>query len=448
MTILQSPTINFKTINKLAVPATIAGIAEPLLSITDTAIVGNISVDGLESLAAAGIVGSFLSMLIWILGQTRSAISAIISQYLGAGKIEEVKTLPAQAIFLNITLSILILLSTIFIVEEIFQLLNASGKILKYCVSYYSIRVWGFPLTLFVFAVMGIFRGLQNTFWPMMIAIVGAVLNVILDFALVYGIEGLISPMYLEGAAWASLIAQGIMAIMAFILLVTKTDISLRLKLPLHAELGRLVIMSLNLFVRAIALNTALILAVREATALGDRYIGAHTIAINIWLFSAFFIDGYGAAGNIIGGRLLGAKDYNGLWFLAKKIVLYGLIVSLILALFGFLFYHPIGRLFSRETVVLETFYAIFFIVIIGLPMNTLAFVLDGLFKGLGEMKYLRNTLLAATFLGFVPTLFLGKYLNWGFYGIWIAFTVWMVIRGGALVFKFHKKFRPLLQNT
>jgi len=445
---VQKNSIDFKSINKLAIPATIAGIAEPLLSITDTAIVGNIPVDGLESLAAAGIVGSFLSMLIWILGQTRSAISAIISQYLGAGKIEEVQTLPAQAIFLNIGLSILILLSTIFIVDDIFRLLNASGKILEYCISYYSIRVWGFPLTLFVFAVMGIFRGLQNTYWPMMIAITGAVLNVVLDVVLVYGLEGFIEPMYLEGAAWASLIAQGVMAIMAFFLLVTKTNISLKLQFPLHDELGRLVVMSLNLFVRAIALNTALILAVREATALGDKYIGAHTIAINIWLFSAFFIDGYGAVGNIMGGRLLGAQDYNGLWSLAKKIMRYGILVSLVLVLFGFLFYYPIGSLFSNEGIVLETFYSIFFIVILGWPMNTMAFVLDGLFKGLGEMKYLRNTLLGATFLGFVPVLFLSKYMNWGLYGIWIAFTVWMLIRGLALVWKFRRKFRPLLQKN
>lgn len=439
--------ISFKKINTLAIPATIAGIAEPLLSITDTAIVGNISVDGLESLAAAGIVGSFLSMLIWVLGQTRSAISAIISQYLGAGKLEEVKTLPAQAIFLNIALSIIILLSTIFIVEEIFELLNASGKILNYCVSYYSIRVWGFPLTLFVFAVMGIFRGLQNTYWPMVIAITGAVLNVFLDLLLVYGLEGIINPMYLDGAAWASLISQGIMAIMAFILLVTKTNISLKLKFPLHPELGRLVVMSLNLFVRALALNTALILAVREATALGDKYIGAHTIAINIWLFSAFFIDGYGAAGNIMGGKLLGAKDYKSLWKLSKKIVFYGLVVSIVLMVCATLLYYPIGRIFSNETPVLQTFYGIFFIIILGLPINTIAFVLDGLFKGLGEMKYLRNTLLTATFLGFIPMLFLGKYLNWSLTGIWIAFTVWMIIRSGALIWKFHKKFKPLIEN-
>ncbi|PCJ95285.1 MAG: MATE family efflux transporter [Flavobacteriaceae bacterium] len=441
-------TINFKSINNLAIPATIAGIAEPILSITDTAIVGNIPENGLESLAAAGIVGAFLSMMIWVLGQTRSAISAIISQYLGAGKIEEVKSLPAQAIFFNLGLSIIVLLSTIFIIEDIFKLFEASGKILEYCVSYYSIRVWGFPLTLFTFAIFGIFRGLQNTYWPMLVAIIGALLNIVLDFLLVYGIEGFINPMYLEGAAWASLISQGVMASIAFILLIKKTEISLKIKFPLHEELGRLAVMSLNLFARALALNIALVLAVREATSLGDKYIGAHTIAINIWLFAAFFIDGYGAAGNIMGGKLLGAKDYNGLWALSKKVISYGLIVSAILMLLGFVFYEPIGHLFSQETIVLQTFYSIFFILLLGLPMNSVAFVFDGLFKGLGEMKYLRNVLLSASFLGFVPMLYLGKYMGWGIYGIWIAFTVWMIIRGGALVWKFRRKFRPLLQKT
>lgn len=440
--------INFKSINKLAIPATIAGIAEPLLSITDTAIVGNIPENGMESLAAAGIVGAFLSMLIWILGQTRSAISAIISQYLGAGKIDQVKSLPAQAIFLNILTSLIILLSTIFVVEEIFVLMNATGKILELCISYYSIRVWGFPLTLFVFAVMGIFRGLQNTYYPMLIAITGAVLNLVLDLVLVYGVEGYISPLYLDGAAWASLIAQGVMAIMAFVLLVTKTDISLAIKFPIHPELGRLVVMSLNLFVRALALNAAMILAVREATALGDKYIGAHTIAVNLWLFSAFFIDGYGAAGNIMGGRLLGARNYDGLWVLAQKIMKYGLMISLVLVGLGFIFYYPIGRIFSNDLPVLEAFYSIFFILILSLPLNMIAFVFDGLFKGLGEMKYLRNVLLVASFLVFIPVLFLGKYLGWGLYGIWIAFTLWMFIRGGALVWKFRRKFRPLLQNV
>ena len=439
--------VNLKNINRLAIPATISGIAEPLLSITDTAIVGNIPVNGLESLAAAGIVGSFLSMLIWVLGQTRSSISAIISQYLGANKLKEVENLPAQAIFFNILLSLVLLLSTIFIMPWIFSLIEAKGKVLELCVSYYSIRVWGFPLTLFTFAVFGIFRGLQNTYYPMIIALIGAVLNILLDFALVYGIDGIIEPMYLRGAAWASLISQAVMAILVGFLLAKKTNIRLRLVFPLNKELTRLITMSLNLFVRALALNAALIIAVREATSLGDKFIGAHTIAFNLWLFAAFFIDGYGAAGNSLGGKLLGAKDYPNLWKLAKKIVRYGMVVSLVLMLFGFIFYYPLGRLFSNEEMVLSTFYGVFFLVILGLPMNTLAFVLDGLFKGLGEMKYLRNVLLTATFLGFIPTLYFGKYMGWGFHAIWIAFIVWMLIRGLALVVRFRQKFKPLVQN-
>ena len=89
--------IRFKNINKLAIPALIAGIAEPLLSITDTAIIGNIDTNATESLAAVGIVGAFISMLVWVFGQVRSAISSIISQYVGAHKLKEVNDLPAQA---------------------------------------------------------------------------------------------------------------------------------------------------------------------------------------------------------------------------------------------------------------------------------------------------------------------------------------------------------------
>ena len=441
----MSKVISFKNINRLAVPAIIAGIAEPLLSITDTAIVGNIPEYGTESLAAVGIVGSFLSALIWILGQTRSAISAIISQYLGAGKIEEVKTLPAQAIFFNVGLSILVLLSTVFFVEGIFKLYNASGLILEYCIVYYDIRVWGFPLTLFTFAVFGIFRGLQNTFWPMIVAVIGAVANIGLDFILVYGIEGFIPAMGISGAAWASLISQFLMAVIVFILLLVKTDVSLKLRFPLNKELGRLVTMSLNLFVRSIALNTALYFATSSATEYGDEYIAAYTIAMNIWMFTAFFIDGYGGAGNILSGKLLGAKDYKGLWKLGKRVSSYGICVSLILAVFGFIFYYKIGEVFTSETVVLEAFYSVFFIVLIVQPINGLAFVFDGIFKGLGEMKYLRNVLLGATFLGFIPTLYLCNFLNLKLYGIWIAFTVWALFRGVVLVIKFRKKFLPLI---
>ncbi|PKP25519.1 MAG: MATE family efflux transporter [Bacteroidetes bacterium HGW-Bacteroidetes-2] len=435
--------LSFKNINRLAIPAILAGIAEPIISATDAAIVGNLSLNGTEALAAVGIVGSFLSALIWILGQTRSAISAIISQYLGAGKLNELKNLPAQAIYLNVGLSILILLSTIFFVDGIFKLYNASGLVLEYSVSYYYIRVWGFPFTLFTFAIFGIFRGLQNTFWPMIVALIGAVTNVGLDFALVYGISGWIEPMHIQGAAWASLISQALMAVVSLVLLLWKTTISLKIRFPLHPELYRLVGMALNLFLRSVALNTAIYFSNAFATDYGTTYIAAQTIALNLWLFSAFFIDGYASSGNIISGKLLGAKKYDQLWLLSKKVVVYGLAVSILLMFVGWLFYEPLGLIFTKDQEVLYKFKEIFFIVLLVQPINAIAFIFDGIFKGLGEMKYLRNVLLSATFLGFLPVLFLCDYLGLELYGIWIAFVVWASIRGGALAYKFRKMIKP-----
>lgn len=437
--------ISFKRIQQLAIPAIISGIAEPVLSATDAAIVGNIPEFGMESLAAVGIVGSFLSALIWILAQTRSAISTIVSQNLGAGKLKDLQNFPAQAIYFNIALSIIVLFSTYFFVEEIFSMMNASGIVLDFSIDYYNIRVWGFPLTLFTFAVFGIFRGLQNTFWPMIIAAVGAGLNIGLDFALVYGIDGIIEPLGIKGAAWASLISQFSMAVIAFVFLMKKTNISLKLRFPLHHEIRRLVSMSLNLFLRSVALNTALILATREAAALGNEYIAAHTIAFNIWIFTAFFLDGYGAAGNILSGKLLGERNFKSLWELTKKVNLYNIIVASVLVLVGLILYEPVGFLFNKDEKVLSVFYGMFFMVLISLPLNAIAFTFDSVFKGLGEMGYLRNVLLGATIFGFIPVLYFSKYMDWGLLGIWIAMNVWVAYRGVALIIKFRRKYIPLI---
>ena len=432
----------------MAIPAIIAGIAEPILSSTDAAIVGNMDTYSTESLAAVGIVGAFLSMLIWILGQTRSAISTIISQNLGAGKLEDIKVLPAQAIFFNILLSFVFLGGTYFFVDEIFTFLNAEGMVLDLSIDYYNIRVWGFPLTLFTFAIFGIFRGLQNTFWPMLVAIAGALINIGLDIILVYGVEGMMDPMGVKGAAWASLLSQAVMAIMALIFLLVKTNVSLRLRFPLHPEINRLVSMSLNLFARSFSLNVALVIAVKEATALGTASIAAHTIAVNIWLFTAFFIDGYGAAGNLLSGRLLGAKDYKKLWILTKRVNTYNLFVAGLLMIACTVGYTFAGELFTNEDIVLKAFYSIFFIVILIQPLNSIAFTLDAIFKGLGEMAYLRNTLLGATFLGFVPMVYFGKWMHWELKGIWYAFVVWMVFRASALCIKYYNSYYKLAKNA
>ncbi|HLV13588.1 MAG TPA: MATE family efflux transporter [Xanthomarina sp.] len=443
----MSTNISLKHINKLAIPALIAGVSEPILSLTDTAIVGNIDVNATESLAAVGIVGAFISMLIWVLGQTRSAISSIVSQYVGANNLDKVKNLPAQAIFIITSFSILIILVTYPLAEEIFKLYNASNLILDYSVSYYKIRVFGFPFTLFTIAVFGTFRGLQNTYYPMIIAIVGAASNILLDVILVYGVEGYIPAMNIQGAAYASVVAQFLMAVLSAYYLLKKTPISLKLNLPFNKEIKRFTIMILNLFVRTLALNITLYFASAFSTSYGKQYIAAYTIAINLWFLGAFIVDGYASAGNILSGKLLGGKEYSKLIGLSNKLIRYGVYLGLILAVLGSVFYYSIGTIFTKEPEVLKEFYKIFWIVLAMQPLCAIAFIFDGMFKGLGKMKDLRNLLLFSTFLVYVPILFWLDSLDLKLYAIFTAFTCWIMARGFPLIIKFRREFLPLSQN-
>jgi MATE family multidrug resistance protein len=440
--------ISFKHINKLAIPALISGVAEPLLSTSDLAIVGNIDQNATESLGAIGIVGAFLSMLIWVFGQTRSGISAIVSQYLGAGKLEEVKNLPAQAILIIVSASFIILGLTYPFAKAIFQLYNAEGLILEYSVVYYKIRAFGFPFTLFTIAVFGTFRGLQNTFYPMIIAIIGTFINIIFDVVLVYGVEGFIPAMNIEGAAYASVISQVVMALIAVYLLLRKTAISLKFQLPFNKEIPRFVSMVLNLFIRTLALNAALYFATSYATSYGKEYIAAYTIGINLWLIGAFMIDGYSSAGNILAGKFLGGKEYSTLLKLGNQLIIYGVVMGTFMALVGFVFYEPIGRIFTQETEVLQAFDQVFWIILLMQPFCAVSFIYDGIFKGLGEMKFLRNLLLIATFVVFIPVLLLFDTLGYQLSAIWIAFFAWIIIRGIPLIFKFRRKFLPLAQKA
>ena len=435
--------VSNKQINRLAIPAIIAGVSEPILSLTDAAIVGHMPLNATVSLAAVGIVSSFLSMLIWVLGQSRSAISSIISQYLGANKLKEVKSLPAQAIAIILILSVLICAATIPFSEAIFKFYNASGVLLDYSVDYYKIRIIGFPFTLYTFAVFGVFRGLQNTYYPMVIAIIGTAINIALDLVLVYGITNVIAPMNLKGAALASVLSQALMAVMATALVLKNTPITLKIKGPVNKELPKFLMMIGNLILRTLALNLALYFATSFATGYGTNYIAAYTIVINLWFFAAFAVDGYASAGNILSGKLFGAKQFETLVELSQRLTKKALIVGLLMAGLGGLFYKSVGAMFTSDPNVLADFYEVFWIVLAMQPLCAITFVFDGIFKGLGKMKALRNVLFAATFLVFIPALLLGHYLELKLHGILWAFTLWIVARGVPLVVKFRKQFLP-----
>lgn len=435
--------VSLREINRLALPAIMAGIAEPLISMGDLAIVSRIPHHSVAIVAAVGIASSFLSALIWVLAQTKAAISSAVSRHLGADTLPEIDSLIGQTLALNLFISLAVYALTTWGASWVFSLYNAKGLVHDYAVTYYRIRALGFPLTLFTFTVFGIFRGLQNTIWAMYISIFAGLLNLLLDLLLVFGIDGLIPPMGIRGAAYASLASQASMALLSGYFLLTRTRFSLKVTLPLNRNLRPLVAMSVNLFLRTAVLNLALYWANKYATGYGKHHIAAHTIAMNIWLFSAFFIDGYANAGIALAGKLMGAKDHKRLWHLSWDLVKYASFVALLLSAAYAVGYTVIPRLFHSDPKVLALHGGIFWIVILLQPLNGIAFTFDGIFKGLGKASYLRNLLFAATFLGFYPTLRITDALGLELSAIWLAFTAWLLVRALTHALLFTRRFRP-----
>jgi putative MATE family efflux protein len=286
-----------------------------------------------------------------------------------------------------------------------------------------------------------VFRGLQNTIWAMKCSLTGALLNVVLDIILVYGIDGIMPPLHVKGAAYASIISQTVMLGMAFYYFFTKTPFNLKIRKKLNPSLIALIIMSFNFIIRTATLNLAIYLANAYAADYGKNYIAAQSILMNIWLFFSFFIDGYASAGNAFAGKLLGEKNYKTMWTMSKDISKYAVVISFILIAVCLIFYKHIGLMFNQDSDVIILFTSIFWLVLLMQPINALAYIYDGIFKGMGDAKFLRNNLLFATFCGFIPTLLLLDYFNFKLYSIWIAFAVWMLCRSFPLMYTFKKNY-------
>jgi putative MATE family efflux protein len=409
-----------------------------VIALVDTAFIGHI---GTEALGGIGIGSSLFLLFVWVLTQTKTAISAIVSRHYGAGTLGNIRELVPQALLFVLLLGITVAFLTNHFSIPLLKLYSAQGEVLEQADKYISIRSLGLHLVLCTFTIYGVFRGMQNTSWAMMISIGAALLNVLLDALLIFGVDGWISPMGIEGAAWASLAAQGAMLISAVIVLLVKTPFRLRVFGGAHFELKTMLGLSSGFIVRTMALNLTFFLANRYATGYGDEYIAAHTIAVNIWLFSSYFIDGYANAGNALAGRLLGSGDTTELYRIGMKLMKISIGIGVLLSLFYTSLYGWMGSFFSEDMIVINLFNSIFWMVIIAQPLNAIAFSFDGVFKGLGRARYLMITLLTASFLGFIPLLILGDSFGWELYGIWTAFILFMAIRAASLIWDFQKRY-------
>ena len=431
--------ITRRDLDRLAIPAIISGIAEPLIALVDVAYAGRL---GTADLAAVGIGSSFFLLVVWVLAQTRSAVLAVVARYYGEQRLSEVSGLVPLAVWMNFALGLLFFAITNAFSTQIFQLYNAHGEVLDKTVAYFHIRSFGYPFVLATFALTGAFRGMQNLRWSMWISVFGAVVNLALNPLLIFGYGGF-PRLGIEGSSWASLVAQVSMFVFAIVVLKTRTPFPLFPKTWRHPELASLWFLSGNLFVRTIALNACYYLGARYAAGYSVLHSAAHSVAMNIWLFSAFFIDGYAAAGSVLVGRFNGEKNWKALYRVSWQVVRRSILIGAILAALYGICYPWIGGLFTKGPETLALFNAVFWLVIITQPINAVAFAFDGIYKGVGDGKSLRNVLIISTFGVFLPVAWAMDSMGLQLHAVWTGFLLWMFTRGLMLSLAFEREFGP-----
>ena len=188
---------------------------------------------------------------------------------------------------------------------------------------------------------------------------------------------------------------------------------------------------NLNIFIRTILLTFSFLWFTYLGSQIGEDYIAANAILINLVFLSAFILDAYAFSTEGMVGYSLGKNDIN----LFKKIVKNSFILSSITGLIISIIYFLINKfaiqLMSNIEVIksLSSSYAVWLII---MPLiSSFCYQFDGIFIGASQTKELRNAMVFSVFSYVVISLILVDLL--GNTGIWISLCLFMILRALSL---------------
>lgn len=410
-----------REILRLAVPAFGALAAEPLYVLADTAIVGHLGTPQLGGLAVAStLILSGYSIFVFLAYGTTGTVARL----LGAGHRDRAAAQAVQAIWLALFIGIGLALVGLALTSPLVHAMGSHGDVARYARSYFHISMIGVPAVTLTLAGTGYLRGLQDTRTPLAVALTTNVVNLVLEVALVYGLH-----LGVAGSAWATVVVQ--LGAAAVYVTVVGRDVRAN-GVPVRPDRGALIALtrvSIDLFVRTIALRGAFLAATAKATHLGTVSLAAHDIGFEVLSFLALALDSVAIAAQALVGHRLGASDAAGARASSERVVWWGwwLGVAFAVALLATRPWLP--HVFTSDHRVLPLAAMVLAWVAIMEPVNGIVFALDGVLIGAGDVRFLAwamggvAVLLVAS-LPFVST------LAW----LWFALSLFQCGRLVALV--------------
>ena len=431
----EPPRSHRREILRLAIPAFLALIAEPLFLLADSAIIGHL---GTAELAGLGVASAALITAAGIFVFLAYGTTSVVARHLGAGDERAAIGAGMDGLWLSVGLGAVTAVAVTVAARPICALFGASPAALDQATTYLRISALGIPAMLVILAVTGVLRGLQDTTTPLVASVAGFSVNIVLNILFVYGFHWGIA-----GSAWGTVIAQTGMAAALVVVLLVKARST-------HAALrphpGRVLVAARTgtpLLVRTLALRAVLLLTTWVAASLGDVTLAAHQVAMTVWSFLAFALDALAIAAQALTGRALGAGDRAAVRTAMGTMVRWGVWGGLLIGLVVAGLHGVIPSLFTSDPAVREALGAALVVVGLGQAVAGYVFVLDGVLIGAGDGTWLAIGMVV-TLAAYLPFLLTVRAM--GPSGspahdvtvLWLAFTAFMAIRAGVLGWRAH----------
>ena len=424
-----------REIVRLAVPAFLALVAEPLFLLADAAIVGHL---GTAPLAGLGVAGAILQTVVGLCIFLAYGTTASVARYLGAGDLRGAIAHGVDGLWLAVGLGSVVTVLGVLLAGPLVRLFGASDQVSNPATTYLRIAFLGTVPLLVMLASTGVLRGLQDTRTPLAVAVGGNALNVVLNLVLVYP-----AGLGIAGSALGSVLAQAASAA-AFVVVVARAarrhGASLRPDVPGIRAAGRA---GVPLVVRTLTLRAALLLTTYVVTvaAVGARDqevdLATHQLAMTIWGFLAFVLDAIAIAAQAITGRALGAGDAAGTRELTARMVRWGAVSGVVTGVLLAAASPFLGHLFTGDPDVQDLLVPVLLVAALGQPVAGVVFVLDGVLIGAGDGRYLARAGLV-TLAAYAPVALACAVTGAGLVAVWVSFCA--VFMGARFVVLVHRE--------
>jgi MATE family multidrug resistance protein len=426
-----------KRILQLAWPIMLSNITVPLLGLVDTAVLGHL--DEVSYLGAVALGSQVVTLLLWSFGFLRMGTTSLSAHAMGVSSSEGSSSTGAgterilqnallMALFISFPLMVFAFLS----LENIIALIGGSPVVQTLAVEYASIRLIATPAVLIQYVLIGWFIGRGETKVPLLLLIVSNSINALLDVILVYG-YGLTS----DGVAWATLCADYCAASLGLIWAwrtVNKINGKDKKKFiwPDWQELKPLININHQLFVRTLCLLSVFVFFTSQGAKQGDMVLAVNAIMITLLLLISNALDGFAHAAETLVGQSFGAKKFKQLrqsiWLTGANALGIALLMVLLFAWQGD---NLLGLLTNQADVLalaIEYSPWLIFLPLIGCS----SYWLDGVFIGMQASAQMRNSMLLAAIVIFLPVWFLTQGL--GNDGLWLAFYAFLLARSAFML--------------